>query len=380
MIYLDNAATTYPKPREVVREMQKAITVYGGNPGRSGHTLAVKAAETVFETREALSDLFGLNAPEQVIFTLNATHALNMAISGLSRFGDHILISDIEHNAVWRPVHNLKGCSYSIYSVSHADPHATLRSIETLIRPETKILIANHRSNICGITAPINALGHFCRHRGLIFIVDASQSAGIEEIDMERDCIDILCAPGHKGLYGPQGCGVMLVGRHLSRQISPAVYGGNGVDSLLPTMPETLPEGLEAGTVPTPAIAGLLRGVQFVKKMTPRRIRDHEAALCCRAAAGLRALPNIRLYGDAPGEGAVLLFNAAGRSATQLAEMYSDAGICVRAGLHCCPLAHGKLATGPEGAVRISFSYFNTPAECDRFLSVTEAMVKRSQL
>ncbi len=364
MIYLDNAATTFPKPDCVWREMERAVRVYGGNPGRSAHRPAAKAAEVIYETREAVASLIGAASPENVVFTLNATYALNLAIQGIRRPDDHILISDIEHNAVLRPVHASGEHGYGIYRVTHGDATRTLTSIRAHLRPSTRILIANHQSNLCGITSPIREIGRFCRQNGIIFMVDASQSLGHLPIHVERDFVDVLCAPGHKGLYGPQGCGILWVRPGVP--IAPLIAGGSGVDSLSPTMPALLPEALEAGTPPTPAIAGLREGIRFVQQIGIGAIHRKETSLCHQLRQRLSAISDVTVHDGGIPDGNVLLFNIRGHSSEQVAEYLNERGICVRPGYHCCPLGHKKLGTYDRGGVRAGFGWFNTESDADR--------------
>ena len=280
MIYLDNAATSFPKPPPVLSAMRDCCARYCGNPGRGSHILALRSAETVYACREALAELFGSEHPENVVFTLNATMALNLAIKGLAGAGDHILFSDLEHNAVRRPIAALtaeKRITYSVFPslAGRADrtDEAILAGIRKLLRPNTRILVCTHASNICPVTMPLEAIGALCREKGIRFIVDAAQSAGHLPIDMERMGIDILCAPGHKGLLGGQGCGFLILRDGI--RLRTLTEGGSGVDSVPAEMPEDPPERYEAGTLSTPAIAGLLAGVRYIRQVGLDRVRTH---------------------------------------------------------------------------------------------------------
>ncbi len=378
IIYLDNAATTFPKPAEVIAEVTGTLRYRCENPGRSSHKIAASAAQTVFDCREKIGAMFASDS-ENIIFTQNATHAINLALKTTLRRGDHVLISDIEHNSVLRPVATLaeKGLiSYDIYEASD-DAQILCERVRTLIRPNTAMVCACHHSNICNFVIPINALGSLCRENGLIFLVDASQSAGILPIDMEKDRIDLLCAPGHKALYGPPGVGFVIFGRHLLESgIIPDTFteGGNGIASLETFMPNFLPERLEAGTLPLPAIAGLSRGLDFCRTFPQSRISVYETELCAYLRSRLSQYEQIRFYHEK--NGSVLLFSVCGFDSEEFASHLDDFGICIRAGFHCAPLAHKKLGTPPDGAVRVSFGAFNTERDIRAFISATERILR----
>ncbi len=381
MIYLDHAATSFPKPHRVVREMEKCLSRYGGNPGRGAHLLSRTAAETVFRCRETGARLFSLKDPLRLVFTENATMALNIAIQGLLRKGDHVLISDMEHNAVWRPIEAMQRAgiiSYDTYPSMACDREMTstriCAGIARRLRSNTRMVIACHSSNICSYTAPIKEIGAFCHRHGLLFLVDGAQSAGHIPIHMEEDQIDALCLPGHKGLLGPQGSGMLLLGEGICPR--PLLFGGSGYASLEPQMPRELPERLEAGTLPTPAIAGLLRGMEEVERVGLDHIRNHQVTLGKQLTDGLQRLPGIHLY--APHHpGGVVLFSIDGKSADQLGKALDEKGFCVRTGFHCAPLAHKTLQTPPDGAVRVSVGASNIPLHIDLFLEAMEEIVKQ---
>ncbi len=375
MIYLDNAATTYPKPKSVYGETLEYMKSRGGNPGRGSHALSLASAETVFDCRAELAALFGLDTPESVVFTLNTTHALNTVIKGVLRRGDHVLISDIEHNAVYRPIYRLAQegfIKYSVFRSFAGRPHTDADIISDIISRitlRTRLIVCTHASNICSAVLPIESIGELCRRRGIFFCVDAAQSAGHLDIDM-RDCsASAICAPAHKGLYGPQGAGVLMLSGGV--RLSTLTEGGNGINSLEGSMPEVVPERYEAGTLPAPAIAGLLAGVREVRALTPARIHAHECSLFEYARERLLSL-GAEVY--APDcVGSVILFGLSGLSADALGERISSAGICVRSGYHCAALAHGTLGTPPGGAVRASFGIYNTEDDID---ALVEAITK----
>ncbi len=369
MVYLDNAATSYPKPREVEMEMRSCLREYGGNPGRASHRLAMRAAEKIFECRQAIADMMGSEHPENVIFTLNATTAINTAVKGLLREGDHVLISDLEHNAVWRPVCRLARegrITYDVfpsYALLHErSPEMICRGIEARILPNTRMLICTHASNICSVQMPIEQIGALCRRRGILFVVDAAQSAGHEAIDVEQCRIDALCAPGHKGLFGAQGCGFLLLGEGI--RADTLTEGGSGVNSLDEAMPEEAPERYEAGTLPTPAVASLCEGVRFIKRVGLAEISARERELGGLLLDRLSARRDLTVY--TPHErGGVVLFSSHRIPSDHLGRELDRRGICVRSGFHCAALAHRTLVTPSHGAVRASLGYFNTKSDVD---------------
>ena len=361
MIYLDNAATTWPKPPGVAEEVMRAITEYGGNPGRSSHLLSLRAAEKVEEAREAIAALIAAEHPENIIFTQNATYALNLAIKTRVRRGTHILISDREHNAVYRPL-----CRLMRDGIADFDVFSTrgdvCRNILSLCRKNTDMLVCNHVSNVDGTRQPVEAIGRLCREKGIYFIVDASQSLGHLPLSLTEIPADALCAPGHKGLFGIQGSGFAYL--RSGNGLREFMEGGSGSASLSPEMPQELPERMEAGTLQTPAIASLLAGVAFVRRLTPDAIAEKEAALSARLCARLDAMHGVDIY---HGGGGVVSFTARTLSPGRIGTLLDRKNICVRSGLHCAPLAHAAIGTQRTGSVRVSFSWFNTEKEVDRF-------------
>ena len=374
MIYLDNAATSFPKPRRVIEEQLRCMRAYCGNPGRGSHALSRAAAEKIYECRTEAAELFGLENPESVMFTMNATMAINTVIKGVLQMGDHVLLSDMEHNAVYRPIYKMARAgliSYDIFPTYANDPSRTASdicaAIEGLIKPRTRMLICAHASNICSASLPIAEIGALCRRHGIFFALDAAQSAGHMPINMERMQIDALCAPGHKGLLGPQGSGLLLLSE--AAILDTLMEGGSGVNSLEGSMPDESPERYEAGTLPTPAIAGLCEGIRAVKRIGVENVHEYTCALTASLRERLLQMERVRVYAPHH-EGAVLLFHIDGISADRLGEMLDRQGICVRAGYHCSALAHATLQTPNGGAVRISTGFFNTPAEIQRVADV----------
>lgn len=372
LIYLDNAATSFPKPVSVYHEVRRCIEEYCGNPGRSGHSLSLAAAKTVYECRQELAALFECENTENVIFTLNTTHSLNMALKGLMSDNDHVLISNIEHNSVYRPV-MASGCKFDIFN-SYQPKEKLLKEISEKLRADTKMIICSHASNISPICNPIKEIGAMAKRRGIYFIVDAAQSAGIHPISMKKSNIDALCIPAHKGLYGIQGCGALLLSSKFEgdkgERIKCLTEGGNGVASFEPFMPKRLPERLESGTLPTPAIAGLLAGIRAVKETGTDNIRAHEYLLCKRLRENLKSLRGVKLYCPEFSKTNIILFNLLSKSSIETTELLDREGVCVRGGFHCSPLAHKLLKTGENGAVRVSPGGFNTLEEIDRFTDI----------
>lgn len=299
-VYLDNAATSFPKPPSVLRAVEACLERYGGNPGRGSHRLALRAAEEVYACRVAAADMFGLSDPARVIFTQNTTAALNLAIKGILRRGERAVCSDMEHNAVFRPLFRLAGeggISFDRFQTFSAVPERTdamlLSSLEHALSRPTRLVVCAHASNICPATLPLAAIGRLCHAHGALFAVDAAQSAGILDINMEEMQIDALAVPGHKGLYGPMGVGMLLLGKGIRPDT--LLEGGNGLDSLSGGMGDDLPERYEPGTLPLPAIAGLRAGIEFVRRVTPEAIREKETALGVFLRDALTELPGIHV-------------------------------------------------------------------------------------
>lgn len=369
-VYLDNAATTYPKPAAVLTAFTDAFQNAYGNAGRSAHYAAKTASELLFDTRLAIAEHFGGEA-ERVVFTQNATHALNLAIKALTPDHGHLLLSDIEHNATLRPVTALgkRGVTYSLYrsfSERGTSTEAILSSLEKGLRQNTVGVIACHRSNCLPIELPLKAIGDFCKKHRLFFIVDASQSAGSADIDLEGMSISVLCAPSHKGLYGLRGAGFALFSKSIpDESIETLIEGGSGSESRSEKMPALLPERLEAGTLPVEVIAAFKAGLDFVKTTTPKRIAEKEAYLARYLKGQLMTLPDLRVYFPRFAPFGTLLFNHAQRDAATLAKLLDERGIALRDGLHCCPLAHRHTKTEQIGALRASFGYFNTEKDAD---------------
>lgn len=382
-VYLDHAATSFPKPSAVVSAVTDCMKYRGGNPGRSSHTLAMEAAGEIYACREVAARMFGAEA-DRVIFTLNTTHALNLAIKGLVGWGKgkgggfHVLCSDMEHNAVYRPLYRLAAEGIIDLDTFDTFPQAIvrsddmiLRSVSAKIRPETRMVVCAHASNICSAVLPIGKIGELCRRRGIALVVDAAQSAGACELDVDRMGITALCLPGHKGLMGPQGTGMLILGKGVT--LDTLMEGGNGIDSLRGEMSEDAPERYEAGTLQTPAIAGLRAGMEFVGSVGIEAIRAHERALGVGLRDKLMEIPKVTVYAPHR-EGGVVLFSVEGYTSEEVGRILDGEGICVRAGFHCSALGHRTLGTPDGGAVRVSFGWGSRERDGEAVLRVVKRM------
>ena len=366
MIYLDNAATTRPKPPGVAEAVTAAMLSYG-NSGRGTHSDALEAARTVFTVRQQLADLLGCKRPDHVCFTPNSTMALNIAISGLLGSGDHVISTDLEHNSVLRPLYRLRQQGTAVDFVS-ADGNGQLDygAFERLLRPNTRAVVCTHASNLTGDLVDISRVGEFCHAHGLLFILDASQTAGVFPIDKEKQHIDVVCFTGHKSLLGPQGTGGLCVREGV--EIRPFAVGGTGVQSFSETQPEEYPTRLEAGTLNSHGIAGLGAALDFLERTGLDTIRAHETALARRFYKAVRVLPGVRIYGDwtAAEHAPIVTLNIADQDSAEVSDELAERfGIATRPGAHCAPRLHRALGTEDQGAVRFSWSYFNPEAETD---------------
>lgn len=374
-IYFDNAATTVGKPECVIRAMHNALDWFG-NPGRSGHDLSFNAASEVYEARKAVCRLFGYDKPERVVFTYNATYALNMAIKGYATNGGHILLSSYEHNSVIRPVHALskdqaRNISYTVFDAGGSEREIVYDFVSK-IRPNTRMAVVTLASNVCGKILPIASLADICRKRNILLICDASQAAGCVPINVKALGVDVLCFAGHKSLYGPQGSGGALFCS--DKDPEPVIEGGNGINSADKNMSGSLPERLEAGTLGTPSICGLAAGIGYISKIGIGEIFERNTMLIDRLTENLANVKGITLYGISAPRTPTLIFNKSGIASEDLAKQLNEKGICVRGGFHCAPIAHASLKTGEYGAVRASLSFKNTPAEADAFALAVERL------
>ena len=371
VIYLDNAATTYPKPPQVYRAWTEAMRSFGANPGRGGYAFSAHTSEEVYNSRMSCAELFGAE-PENTVFTLNCTQALNYAIKGIAGRKPHFVISDVEHNAVLRPVHSCaagSGGSYSIFESSD-DEELTLSRAERAIRRDTSAVICTAASNVTGKRLPIYRLAELCRSKGVPFIVDAAQGAGVLPLKVGNG-VSFICAAGHKGLYGPMGTGLLISDG--SYTLKTLIEGGTGSASESPVHPDFTPDRFESGTINTAGAIALGAGARFVKERTPEAILRHELELCRRFCNGARHIDGVKLYADitvgnlslyAP----VVSFNVRDKHSSEVSQILGERGFCLRGGLHCAPMAHKKLGTLESGTVRFSPSVFTTAAEVEALL------------
>lgn len=379
MIYFDNAATSYPKPSAVTEAVREAMVRFGANPGRSGHEMSQKTARMIYDCREKMSQMFGVERPEGVIFTRNCTHALNMAIKGVLQSGGHAVISSLEHNSVVRPLYELKRrgvADYSVASVSNDDDR-TVENFSDLIGTKTKLVVCTHASNVWGTVLPIERIAQVCKKHGVTFVVDAAQTAGHLPINLKNQNVDILCVPGHKGLYGPSGTGAMLINKDVS--LSTFEEGGTGSASLDLSQPEFLPDRFESGTLNVIGIAGLSAGLSFLKRRGIENLYRSELELLKRCYGALSQYGSVALYTPMPRENKTvptLSFNIRGRHSEETAQQLDRYGIATRGGYHCSPLAHESMSTLDSGAVRISLGAFNDAAQIDYFKEVLKKLAK----
>ena len=375
MIYLDSAATALWRPPQVVQAAAEAMCTLG-SASRGVHGGSLAADRTVYAAREKLAAFFGCPRPDHVIFTCNVTEALNIAISGLFRPGDHVISTDLEHNSVLRPLYRLEREGGVPVDFVPADRLGRLDygAFARLLRPETRAIVCTHASNLTGELADIPRIGRFARDHGLLLVVDAAQTAGVFPLHMEKMGIDVLCFTGHKGLMGPQGTGGLCVRPGV--EIRPWKVGGTGIQTYSPAQPEAYPTRLEAGTLNGHGIAGLSAALDFLAEKGIDSIRERERALMERFYRGVRDLPGVEIYGDFSRErAAIVSLNLGEEDAGAVADaLYQDYGIAVRAGGHCAPRMHRALGTGERGAVRFSFSWVNTPEEVDAAVRALEEL------
>lgn len=376
MIYLDNSATTNPKPQEVKNAVSRAMNYYSFNSGRGGYKESVNTSNMIFSCRESLSQMFGFS-PENIAFTQNCTTALNYAIKGIVKSGDHIIISNLEHNAVARPVNALfeKGIiEYDLAEFSF-DKEEIINNFKKLIKPNTKLIVCMHASNVFGCVFPIREIGKLAHDNGIIFVVDAAQSAGVLDIDAKRDNIDILCAPGHKGLYAPMGTGFIALGDNI--KLDTIIEGGTGSESMNLAQPDNMPERLESGTLNNVGISGLLAGTRFVNAKGISNIYKHENRLMQYVYKELSKNQNVTLYTPSFNDfllAPILSFNYKDYPSEKTASLLAEKNIATRAGFHCSKLAHTAFGTQNRGTVRISPSVFTKYSECENFINILKKL------
>lgn len=380
-IYLDNAATSFPKPEAVYRAVDQAQRELGANPGRGGHRLALDGARLVFETREALAEFFDINDSSRIAFTNNATSAINQALFGLLQPGDRVVTSSMEHNSVTRPLRVLQERGVQVVKVA-ADSFGRIDPAELrkACSAPTRLVVLSHCSNVTGTLQPLEQIGPWCRKQGILLLVDAAQSAGIFPLQVEALGIDLLAVPGHKGLLGPLGTGMLYVRPGL--QLTPLMYGGTGGNSASDLPIDEMPDRLECGTLNATGLAGLKAGVEYLQAQGINQLRALEVALMKQLIEGLRQIAGVDLYGplDPSHHGAVLSFNLQGVDPAELGyRLDHDFDILVRVGLHCSPDAHRSIGTFPRGTVRVSPGHFNTSADISQLLAAVAALAAESR-
>ncbi len=384
MIYLDNAATTFPKPPQVAMAMSRAMARFGANPGRSGHAMSMAAAEEIFQCREAAASFFHADGPECVVFTLNCTQAVNMVLKGYVKPGDHVVTSCLEHNAVTRPLQAMADkmrVTFTEAAVVPGDNDATVNAFRQALRPNTALIVCTHASNVWGIRLPVERIAALGREYGVPILVDAAQTAGVLPIDLQDSGIDFLCTAGHKGLYGPMGTGLLIAKK--GEDLQTIIEGGTGTESASYRQPKTMPEHLESGTPNLAGIAGLRAGIGFVQSKTAQKIFLHEMKLIQTLYSGLKAVNGVTLYTQPPDTAhfaPVLSFNLAGRESEWVGQKLNGMGIAVRAGLHCAPAAHKTMDTLKGGAVRVSPSAFTKEYEIGKFLQSISYLTKNIEI
>jgi cysteine desulfurase / selenocysteine lyase len=379
LVYLDNAATSWPKPPCVAEAMRRFLDETGANPGRSGHRLSIAASRVVYSAREALAELFNAPDPLRVTFGLNITDALNQALHGLLRPGQHVITSGMEHNSVMRPLRALEARGVLVTVIPCAtDGTLNPADVEAAIRPETRMLAINHASNVCGTIQPLRPLGEIARRHNLLLLVDTAQSAGAFPIDMQADLIDLLAFTGHKSLYGPTGTGGLILGARVDEgQLVPLRQGGTGSHSEHEQQPSFLPDLLESGTPNAVGLAGLEASVRWILQKGVAAIRDEEQALVGTLLAGLQETPRVKIHGRGTGEGqtATIALNIEGMAPSEAGlRLDEEFGILCRVGLHCAPAAHRTLGTFPDGTLRFGLGIFNTPQDVTRALTAVRTL------
>jgi len=382
IIYLDNAATSFPKPPQVVEAIVHFLTEIGANAGRSGHRLSIEAGRIVYETREALAELFNISDPLRIVFGHNVTEMINLVLTGFLRPGDHVVTSSMEHNSVMRPLRALEreGVEVSVVQCSREgflDP----ADLEKALRPNTRLIVLNHASNVTGTILPVKEAGWIARQRGIFLLVDAAQTAGAYPIDAEADGIDFLAFTGHKGLFGPTGTGGLYIGPRVPlEELKPLKRGGTGSRSELEEQPDFLPDKYESGTQNAAGLAGLKAGVRFILEKGVEEIRRHELELTALLLEGLSSIERVKLYGpaDLSMRVGIISFNIEGMEPSDVAlALDVEFGIMCRPGLHCAPSAHRTIGTFPKGTVRFSVGFFNTKEDVEKAIEAVKKLARK---
>jgi len=381
VVYLDNAATSWPKPAEVAEAMTRFIREIGANPGRSGHRLAVAAGRVVYNAREVVAELFGVPDPLRIVFGANVTEALNLALNGLLRPGDHVVTSSVEHNSVMRPLRALERRGVNL-TVVQCSPEGFLdpADVERSVRPDTRLIVLNHASNVVGTILPVCEVSQVARRHGVLLLVDAAQTAGSYPIDVDESGIDLLAFTGHKSMYGPMGTGGLVIGERVDVScLEPLQRGGTGSRSEREEQPDFLPDMYESGTPNAVGLAGLEAGVRWVLCQGVEAVRQHEMRLTERLISGLLESPRVTVYGglDASRQTATVSFNIEGMAPSEVGlRLDEEYGILCRVGLHCSPAAHKTVGTFPRGTVRFALGALTTTEEVDSALKAVRQLAR----
>ena len=381
MIYLDNGATTFPKPKVVTDKIMECYLGYAGNPGRSGHKLAMKMDLEIYETREKICKLINGTEVLNVIFTFNATDSLNLAIKGVLEEGDHVITTSMEHNSVLRPLNKLRKDGKIELSIVYADDKGYIdpQKISEALTPNTKMIVTTHMSNVFGTIVDIKAIGDFCKENNILYLVDASQSIGVLDIDVQEMNIDLLAFPGHKALFGPMGTGALYIKEGII--VKPLKEGGTGSYSHSIDQPDLYPDSLESGTPNGVGIIALGKGIDFINEVGLENIRNHEMSLKNHFIELLKDNEDVILYGTLDDrQGAVVSLNVKDMDSSEISYILSDEfDIYTRPGFHCAPLAHKTMGTEELGAIRFSFGYYNTLEEIDKTVEALLNIIERNK-
>ena len=381
MIYLDNGATTFPKPKVVTDKIMECSLGYAGNPGRSGHKLAMKMDLEIYETREKICKLINGTEVLNVIFTFNATDSLNLAIKGVLEEGDHVITTSMEHNSVLRPLNKLRKDGKIELSIVYADDKGYIdpQKIFEALTPNTKMIVTTHMSNVFGTIVDIKAIGDFCKENNILYLVDASQSIGVLDIDVQEMNIDLLAFPGHKALFGPMGTGALYIKEGII--VKPLKEGGTGSYSHSIDQPDLYPDSLESGTPNGVGIIALGKGIDFINEVGLENIRNHEMSLKNHFIELLKDNEDVILYGTLDDrQGAVVSLNVKDMDSSEISYILSDEfDIYTRPGFHCAPLAHKTMGTEELGAIRFSFGYYNTLEEVEKTVEALLNIIERNK-
>lgn len=381
MIYLDNGATTFPKPKVVTDKIMECYLGYAGNPGRSGHKLAMKMDLEIYETREKICKLINGTEVLNIIFTFNATDSLNLAIKGVLEEGDHVITTSMEHNSVLRPLNQLRKDGKIELSIVYADEKGYIdpQKIFEALTPNTKMIVTTHMSNVFGTIVDIKAIGDFCKENNILYLVDASQSIGVLDIDVQEMNIDLLAFPGHKALFGPMGTGALYIKEGII--VKPLKEGGTGSYSHSIDQPDLYPDSLESGTPNGVGIIALGKGIDFINEVGLENIRNHEMSLKNHFIELLKDNEDVILYGTLDDrQGAVVSLNVKNMDSSEISYILSDEfDIYTRPGFHCAPLAHKTMGTEKLGAIRFSFGYYNTLEEVEKTVEALLNIIERNK-